>query len=122
MIKGNSPAQPDLVRGTLDAMILKVLSRGPDHGYGVARAIESASGGRLSIEEGSLYPALHRLEKRGDLTAEWRPTELNRRGKYYALTGRGRRRLAAEVVAWAESSHAVSAVLGIGGRLSGERA
>src|SRR6185295_17544838 len=107
------PRQPDLIQGTLDAMVLRTLARAPNHGYGIARAIEAASGGRLAIEEGSLYPALHRLERRGDLSAEWRTTELNRRAKYYALTPRGRKRLESEVAAWIEVSGAVSRVLGL---------
>lgn len=105
--------QPDLIQGTLDAMVLRTLGRAPNHGYGIARAIEAASDGRLTIEEGSLYPALHRLERRGDLSSEWRMTELNRRAKYYALTPRGRKRLVAEIEEWADVSRAVSRVLGL---------
>jgi PadR family transcriptional regulator, regulatory protein PadR len=105
--------QSELLQGTLDAMVLRTLSRGSNHGYGVARAIEAASGGKLAIEEGSLYPALHRLERRGDLTSEWRITELKRRAKYYSLTPEGHRRLRAEVAQWEEVSGAVSRVLGL---------
>jgi transcriptional regulator len=105
------PPQPDLLRGTLDAMILRTLDRAENHGYGIARAIEAAAGGVLSIEEGSLYPALYRLEKNGDLSADWRITELNRRAKYYRLTAQGKRRLKEEVSMWNRVSEAVSLVL-----------
>src|SRR5947209_18698074 len=102
--------QPELLQGTLDVMVLRVLGRGASHGYAIARSIELASGQVLSIEEGSLYPALYRLEKRGDLTAEWRTTELNRRAKFYSLTPRGRRRVEEQVALWARISSAVSRV------------
>lgn len=104
----------ELLQGTLDMMILRTLSRAPNHGYGIARAIEAASGRELAIEEGSLYPALHRLEKRGDLAGEWRTTELNRRARFYRLTPRGRKRLDEQVAAWERVSSAVTRVLRLG--------
>ena len=105
---------PELLRGTLDAMILRTLDRGPSHGYAIARAIERASRGDLLIEEGSLYPALHRLLKRGDVSAEWRITETGRRARYYALSAQGITHLADELRLWAKVSAAVSRVLAPG--------
>lgn len=100
-----------LLHGALDALILKVLSRGPSHGYAVARAIEDATGDDLLVEEGSLYPALYRLEQRGWLEAEWGTSELGRRVKLYRLTAGGREQLAAEVATWRRFSTSVSKVL-----------
>lgn len=103
---------PELLQGTLDMMILQTLAGGSNHGYGIARAIRQSSGEVLEVEEGSLYPALHRLEKRGFLKASWRQTELNRRGKYYALTPRGRARLRTEQASWARLAGAIARVMG----------
>lgn len=86
----------ELPQGTLETLILKTLTWATMHGFGIGRWIEQASGDALTIEEGSLYPALHRMEKRGWIEAEWRQTENNRRGKYYALTTEGRRQLKAQ--------------------------
>jgi transcriptional regulator len=97
--------------GTLDALILKTLASGERHGYGIARHLEQASGGALRIEEGSLYPALYRLERRRLVEAEWRQSELNRREKLYRLTRAGRSQLARDTQAWAAFSAAVSRVL-----------
>jgi transcriptional regulator len=102
---------PELLRGTLDSLVLKTLSRGPLHGYGVARWIEGRTGDTLAIEEGSLYPALYRLEKRGWIEAEWGRSDLGRRAKFYRLTAAGRRQLATETERWRVFSQAVSAVL-----------
>jgi transcriptional regulator len=102
----------ELLRGTLDVLILKTLSWGPAHGYAVASWIEEVTGNALAIEEGSLYPALHRLERRGCLESSWGLSENNRRAKYYALTEEGRRALGAESSAWARFSEAVGLVLG----------
>ena len=102
----------DLIKGTLGAMILKTLSNSPMHGYGIMKRIETVSGDVLGVEEGSLYPALHRLEKRGLIESEWKQTETGRRAKFYALTRTGRARLAEELDAWAELSGAVTKVLG----------
>ena len=101
----------ELLRGTLDMMILRVLTIGPQHGYGITRRIEQQSGGVLSIEEGSLYPALHRLHKRGWVSAEWKASENNRRAKYYKLTADGKAALKRETDAWAGVSAAVNRVL-----------
>ena len=101
----------DLLQGTLDLLILKTLSWGSTHGYGIARWIQDTTGDVLQIEEGSLYPALHRLEKRGWVASEWGASENNRRAKYYNLTSLGRRQLQSEASSWAAFSTAVSRVL-----------
>jgi len=101
----------DVMQGTLDLLILKTLSWGSTHGYGIARWIQQVTGDVLRIEEGSLYPALHRLEKRGWIAAEWGLSENNRRAKYYALTPTGRRQLRAEASAWSVFTDAVGKVL-----------
>ena len=90
----------DLPQGALETLVLKTLSWGPLHGYGIGRWIERASGDGLVIEEGSLYPALHRMERRGWIEADWRQTENNRRAKYYALTDDGRRQLRSQAESW----------------------
>ena len=110
-------AQPDieLLHGTLDLLILKTLSWGPMHGLGVLRWIEQVTGGQLQIEEGALYPALHRLEERGWLDAEWGTTERNRSAKFYRLTAAGRRRLTAEVSKWSRYTDVVQLVLTVKG-------
>ncbi len=101
----------DHLHGTLDALILKTLSWGPRHGYAVARWLEDTTDEALRIEEGSLYPALYRLEKRGWIEAEWGTSELGRRAKFYGLTARGRAELRRETAEWARFSAAVSRVL-----------
>lgn len=101
----------ELVRGTFDLILLKTLSWGPMHGLGVLRSIETLTGNRLQIEEGALYPALHRLEARGWLDAEWGYTENNRRAKYYKLTATGRRQLVVEVSRWSRYTEAVGMIL-----------
>ena len=105
------PAQLDVLRGTLDLLILKALSWGSAHGYSVAEWIERVTDDTLVIEEGSLYPALHRLEERGLIEAEWGLSGNNRRAKYYALTSEGRKQLRAEASTWTAFSQAVSKVL-----------
>jgi transcriptional regulator len=100
-----------LLHGALDALILKTLTRGPSHGYAVARSIEEATGDALQVEEGSLYPALYRLERRGWVEAEWGTSELGRRAKLYRLTPAGRAQLAAELETWTRFSTGVSRVL-----------
>jgi PadR family transcriptional regulator PadR len=97
----------ELVQGTLDMLILKTLNFGPQHGHGVGLAIRSGSGEALDVDHGSLYPALHRLERRGWLTAEWKLSDNNQRAKFYRLTPSGRRQLAAERSRW---RHAVAAI------------
>ena len=101
----------DLLRGTLDLLLLKALSWGPMHGLGVVRWIETTTHQRLMIEEGALYPALHRLEERGWLEAEWGYTDKGRRDKYYQLTAPGRKQLSAETVKWSRYSEAMRLVL-----------
>ena len=101
----------DILRGTLDLLILKALSWGATHGYGIARWIEQATGDVLSVGEGSLYPALHRLEERGWIQAEWGASENNRRAKFYVLTTRGRAQLHAETESWTRYARAVFAAL-----------
>jgi transcriptional regulator len=100
-----------LLHGTLEALVLKTLSHGPMHGYAIARWLEGRTRDALQIEEGSLYPALYRLEARGLLTSEWGTSELGRRAKVYALTPEGRERLREEVRAWHAFAGAVSEVL-----------
>jgi PadR family transcriptional regulator PadR len=101
----------DLLQGTLDLLILKTLSWGTTHGYGIARWIQQVTDDILHIEEGSLYPALHRLEKRGLIDAEWGLSENNRRAKYYRLTAAGRRALRAETSTWGVLANAIGKVL-----------
>jgi PadR family transcriptional regulator, regulatory protein PadR len=101
----------EVLRGTLDLLVLKALSWGPAHGYAVAEWIERVTEDTLQIEEGSLYPALHRLEERGQIEAEWGLSGTNRRAKYYGLTPKGRQALKAELVSWARFARAVFAAL-----------
>jgi transcriptional regulator len=105
-----SPKLP-LVPGTLDLLVLGVLSGGPRHGYGIANVIEERTHGTLEIEDGALYQALHRLDRAGLVETEWRPSENNRRARYYSLSAAGRRRLREETVTWRRYSRAVEAVL-----------
>jgi len=101
----------DLVRGTFDLLILKALSWGPMHGLGVLRWLETTTRDRLQIEEGALYPALHRLEARDWLESAWGHTDQGRRAKYYRLTPAGRRHLAAEITRWNRYTQTVNLVL-----------
>ena len=105
------PDPNGMLHGTLDALILKTLSWGPRHGYGIARWLEEATEETVAIEEGSLYPALYRLERRGLIDAEWGTSELGRRAKFYRITPKGRRQLTAETEVWAKFSAAISKVL-----------
>jgi transcriptional regulator len=100
-----------LLQGTLDLVVLKALMFGPRHGYEVARWVRAATDGALEVDDGALYTALHRLQKRGWLKAEWGVTERNRRAKYYALTSAGRRHLAAEASTWERYAEAMFKVL-----------
>ncbi len=102
---------PELLHGTLDALVLKTLSGGRRHGYAIARAIEDATDSVVEIEEGSLYPALYRMERKGWIEAEWGVSELGRRAKFYRLTARGRRHLMAQTADWARFAAAISRVL-----------
>src|ERR1043166_539883 len=101
----------DLLQGTLDLLLLKTLSWGPAHGYSIARWIEQLTGDMLQIGEGSLYPALHRLEEREGIESEWRVSENNRRAKFYRLTPLGRQQLKAETTTWLSFVEAMGKVL-----------
>jgi transcriptional regulator len=101
----------DLIQGTLEMLVLKALARGPLHGYAVAEWIHQTSQQLLKVEEGALYPALHRLELRGLLKAEWGASENNRRAKFYQLTVEGKKKLTAESQRWARLSAAVAFVM-----------
>ena len=104
-----------LIRGTLDLLILKALSTGEKHGYAVSEWLEKVTDGRLLVEEGTLYPALHRLERRRLIMAEWGLSENNRRAKYYRLTSAGTQRLTQEATTWHSYSDAVGKALAEGG-------
>lgn len=101
----------ELVPGTLDMLAMKAVAAEPRHGFGIARWIEDVTGDRLTVEEGALYPALHRLEKRGALTSEWDRTEHGRRARYYRLTEEGRAELEELRAKWEGSAWAVEQVL-----------
>jgi transcriptional regulator len=104
---------PDILRGTLDLLILKALSCGPAHGYSVAKWLEVATNDALALGEGTLYPALHRLEERGWVTSSWGSSENNRQAKFYTLTRRGRRQLDVETAKWRLYAGAVFAALDV---------
>jgi PadR family transcriptional regulator, regulatory protein PadR len=106
-----NPDSGDLLRDTLDMLILKTLTRGPLHGYAIAEYIHDTSEDVLRVEEGALYPALHRLELRGWLASEWGTSENNRRAKYYRLTSAGRKQLAEETAHWMRMSAAIARIL-----------
>ncbi len=105
------PPHADLIPGTLDLLVLKAVSLGPLHGYGVLLRIEQITGGALLVEQGALYPALFRLEHRGLLEGEWGVSDNNRRAKYYRLTAAGRRRLKTEAEGWNRLATAMAAAL-----------
>ncbi len=111
MVMERTSGTGELIQGTLEMLVLKSLLRGPQHGYGVAEWIQQTSQQVLKVEEGALYPALHRLELRGLLKAEWGASDNNRRAKFYALTAEGRKRLNAESQRWARLSAAVAFVM-----------
>jgi PadR family transcriptional regulator len=102
----------DLIPGTLDLLILKAVSLGPLHGYGVLLRIQQIASDRLKIEQGSLYPALYRLEAQGWITSEWGESDNKRKAKYYRLTAAGRRRLSAETARWNEMAALMATILG----------
>ena len=101
----------ELLQGTLDLLVLRTLAAGPMHGWGVSQRIQQLSRDVLQVNQGSLYPALHRLEDQGWIASEWGTSENNRRAKYYQLTAAGRRRLAQETTSWRQFSGAVELVL-----------
>lgn len=101
----------DQLHGTLDMLVLKVLANGAQHGYAIATRLDQLSSAVLQVEEGSLYPALYRMEQRGWISSEWAVTENNRRARFYRLTRTGRRQLEAETESWARLTTAVASVL-----------
>ena len=101
----------DALRGSLDLLVLKTLSLEPLHGWGISQRVQQISGGALEVNQGSLYPALQRLEKEGYITSDWRTTENNRRARYYELTPPGRRALGAELESWHRFAAAMDLVL-----------
>lgn len=105
------PKPSDLIQGTLDLLILKSLAREPLHGWGIAKRILALSGDVLTVQQGSLYPALHRLEQQGWIDAEWRDTGLGPQAKFYTLTRHGKKQLAKELETWNRLSSAVGLVL-----------
>jgi len=106
----SNTTKSDLLQGTLDMLVLKIVALGPIHGYAIAQRIHQISRDVLQVQQGSLYPALHRLEKRGLLSGEWRELD-GREAKFYALTRAGRKQLAAEQANWARLSGAVAMIL-----------
>jgi len=104
-------SKPDILQGTLALLVLKTLARGPMHGYGITLHIQRVSKDVLRVEEGSLYPALHRMEQEGWIRAEWGTSENNRRARYYSLREAGRKQLLAEEKNWAQLTEAVASVL-----------
>jgi PadR family transcriptional regulator, regulatory protein PadR len=101
----------ELLQGTLDLLILQTLQWGPQHGYGIANAIRANSGELLKVETGSLYPAMHRLEKQGWLKSEWKPSDAGQRAKYYRLTAAGKKQLLSERDRWTQLVGAIAGVL-----------
>ena len=101
----------ELLRGTLDMLVLKIVALGPNHGYAIAQRLRQISREFFTVHQGSLYPALHRLEDRGWLSAEWHDTETGREAKSYALTSKGRKQLETEIVDWEQLSSAVALIL-----------
>jgi transcriptional regulator len=101
----------DLIQGTLDLLLLKILALGPLNGWAISQRLKQVSGDVLQVSDGSLYPALHKLEQEGWISAEWRPSENNRRAKFYALTRLGRRHLEKEAANWSRLSAAISHVV-----------
>jgi PadR family transcriptional regulator, regulatory protein PadR len=104
---------PDLVQGTLDLLVLKILALEPLHGWAISQRLTQISGEVLQVSDGSLYPALHKLEQEGWIASEWRPSENNRRAKFYSLTRVGRRQLQNETASWQRLSEAISLVVAL---------
>ena len=103
--------KPELLRGTLDMLVLKIVALGPSHGYAIAQRLRQISKEFFTVHQGSLYPALHRLEDRGWLSAEWRDTDTGREAKFYDLTSKGRKQLQTEILDWEQLSNAVALIL-----------
>jgi transcriptional regulator len=106
-----SEQKTEFLKGTLDMLVLKVVALGPVHGYAISQRIQQISRDLFQVQQGSLYPALHRLEDRGWLSAEWRQTETGREAKFYTLTRKGRKQLEAEMRSWEQVSEAVFLIL-----------
>jgi len=111
-----APPKSDLPQGTLDLLILKVIALGPVHGYAIAQRLEQVSRGVVQVPEGSLYPALHRLENRGLLAADWKETETGREAKFYRLTRKGSQQLKTEAADWQRLIDAIALILGMADR------
>ena len=107
------PDKADLLQGTLDMLVMRAVADEALHGYALVHRLKLISGGRLNVPQGSLYPALHRLENQGVLKAEWHDTASGREAKFYRLTAKGRKRLESEVADWKELSTAIALVLGL---------
>lgn len=112
MAMNRPPDAGEILQGTLDMLILRTLVLGPAHGHTIAQAIESTSENALEVEQGSLYPALHRLEDRGWVSSEWGVSENNRKAKFYRLTNRGRKELSAAAGRWRKMTRAIGLILG----------
>ena len=112
MVMNRPPGAGEILHGTLDMLILRTLVLGPAHGHTIAEAIENISENALEVEQGSLYPALHRLEDRGWVSSEWGVSENNRRAKFYKLTERGRKELRAAAGRWRRMTRAIGLILG----------
>ena len=108
-----APSRSDLPQGTLDLLLLKVIAIGPVHGYAIAQRLEQVSRGVVQVPEGSLYPALHRLENRGLLAADWKETETGREAKFYRLTRKGLQQLETETADWQRLIDAIGLILGM---------
>ena len=108
-----APPKSDLPQGTLDLLILKVIALGPVHGYAIAQRLEQVSRGVVQVPEGSLYPALHRLENRGFLAGDWKETETGREAKFYRLTRKGLKQLETETADWQRLIDAIGMILGM---------
>jgi PadR family transcriptional regulator PadR len=104
-------AKVDLLQGTLDMLVLKTLSRGRMHGYAIARLIQQTTDDALQLEEGTLYPALYRMERKGWIASKWGKSENNRKARYYSLTNAGRKQLEAESRAWTRLSEAIAKIM-----------
>jgi len=111
MPSDKSSDKSEVLKGTLDMLILKIVALGPIHGYAISQRIQQISKDYFQVQQGSLYPALHRLENRGWLGAEWNMTETGREAKFYSVTKKGRRQLESEMAAWERMSDAVALIL-----------
>ncbi len=120
MLSKKPPEAGEILQGTLDLLILRTLVTGPAHGHTIAQVIEHTSENALEVEQGSLYPALHRLEDRGWLSSEWGVSENNRRAKFYRLTAKGRKELSAAADRWRRMTRAIGLILGDSKQSAGE--